>query len=307
MRISNLLSCTSAPLALLLISGGAFCAAAESKPAADKTPDHRHSVDLRPILQKWRLDARSQGGRGTCSVFAMNAALEYAVATKRQRGTRLSVEFLNWASNEAVGAAIDGGCFSELWTGYAAHGVCPEADMPYADSFDPARKPDKKALADAAKIHALGLQLHWIKNWDPTRGASDEQLAEIKQTLKRRWPVCGGFLWPKTRGPLVEEGRFANVPAKGRHGRPQRFAGGLSQRRDATGRRGLSHSQLRRPKPRRHDDLRLRPGVPERRRLARLPRRNTRRPAPALAQTAVVGSLRPCFCRLQPAADAPMP
>ncbi len=145
MRIWNLLSCTSATLALLLISGGAFCATAESKPVADKTPDHRHSVDLRPILQKWKLDARSQGGRGTCSVFAMNAALEFAVATKQRRGTRLSVEFLNWASNEAVGAAVDGGCFSELWAGYAAHGVCPEADMPYADSFDPARKPDKKA------------------------------------------------------------------------------------------------------------------------------------------------------------------
>ena len=116
------------------------------------------------------------------------------------RSAALSEEFLNWASNDAVGDTVDGGCFSDLWAGYAAHGVCPETDMPYADSFDLKRKPDKKAIADAGKIRALGLQLHWIKQWDPSHGASDEQLAEIKRTLRRRWPVCGGFLWPMNGG-----------------------------------------------------------------------------------------------------------
>jgi hypothetical protein len=205
MTRSNLIPWSLATL-ILIASGAVVCWAGEpaatkaAPPSAGKKPDSRPAVDLRPILQRWKLDARCQGGRGTCSVFAMNAVIEYAVATKQQCGTRLSVEFLNWASNEAVGAAVDGGCFSELWDGYAAHGVCPEADMPYAESFDPARKPDKKSIADAKKIHALGLQLHWIKQWDPSRGVNDEQLAEIKRTLKRRWPVCGGFLWPKHEG-----------------------------------------------------------------------------------------------------------
>jgi hypothetical protein len=207
---SNQILWSLATLTLIATSGIVACWAGDCspgeppkpvvKPATAKKADNRPSVDLRPILQKWKLDARSQGGRGTCSVFALSAVIEYAVATRQQRGTRLSVEYLNWASNDAVGAAVDGGCFSELWAGYAAHGVCPESDMSYADSFDPARKPDKKAIADAAKIHALGLQLHWIKQWDPNRGASDEQLAEIKRTLRRKWPVCGGFLWPNDEG-----------------------------------------------------------------------------------------------------------
>jgi hypothetical protein len=187
-------------------------AAAKAALAAGKTKESRQPVDLRLFFQDWKLDGRCQGGRGTCSVFAISAVIEYAVATKQQRGTRLSVEFLNWASNEAVGAAVDGGCFSELWEGYAKHGVCPEADMPYADNFDPARKPDKKAIGDAKKIHALGLQLHWIKQWDPECGASDEQILEIKRTLRRRWPVCGGFLWPKNEGPLWKKDVLQKCP-----------------------------------------------------------------------------------------------
>jgi hypothetical protein len=216
MTKSNRILCGLVILTLILIgvelSWAGEPAAGKAAPAAGKTKESRQSVDLRPTLQHWKLDARCQGGRGTCSVFAISAVIEYAVATKQQRGTRLSTEFLNWASNEAVGAAVDGGCFSELWEGYAKHGVCAEADMPYAESFDPARKPDKKAVADAKKIHALGLQLHWIKQWDPDRGASDEQIAEIKRTLRRRWPVCGGFLWPNNEGPLWKKDVLQKCP-----------------------------------------------------------------------------------------------
>jgi hypothetical protein len=212
-----------ATLMLTATLGMLPCRAGE--PAAGGTPpastpgqapasaaDGKTSVDLRPLFQQWGLDARVQGGRGTCSVFTMNAALEFTVATKRQRATRLSVEFLNWAANDTGYEATDGGCFSELWAGYAAHGVCPEVDMPYAPSFDPARKPDKKALAHAKKIHSLGLQIHWIKEWDSSRGASDEQLAEIKRTLARRWPVTGGFLWPNNDGPLWKDGALQVCP-----------------------------------------------------------------------------------------------
>lgn len=189
-------------------------AATKASPAVARKSADRRSVDLRPFFKEWKFDARSQGGRGTCSVFAITAVIEYAVATKQQQPTRLSVEFLNWASNDAVGEAIDGGCFSELWAGYSAHGIAPESDMPYAASFDPARKPDKKALADGKKIRALGLQLHWIKQWDPHHGASDEQLSEIKRTLGRDWPVCGGFLWPKHEGHWWKNGVLQKCPRR---------------------------------------------------------------------------------------------
>jgi hypothetical protein len=129
----------------------------------------------------------------------MTGAIEYAVASRQPsaRPTRLSVEFLNWASNRATQTSVDGGFFSDLWKGLITQGVCPEMDMPYADHFDPAAGPSEQALTQARSIKDLALRLHWIKEWDPKQGLSGEQFAAIKRTLQEGWPVCGGFLWPK--------------------------------------------------------------------------------------------------------------
>jgi hypothetical protein len=165
--------------------------------AAEKRAREPQSIDLRPVFQKWSLDPRVQGKRGTCSVFVVTESLEYAVASKQNRATRLSVEFLNWAKNKATKTAEDGGFFSDLWKGYAAYGICPEKEMPYLDHFDPALQPNQGARATAKAIRDLALQVHWIKEWNPKQGLSEQQLVEVKRTLQRRWPVCGGFLWPK--------------------------------------------------------------------------------------------------------------
>ncbi len=164
---------------------------------AGKRGAEPQSVDLRAAFQAWSLDPRVQGKRGTCSVFVVTEALEYAVAREQGRATRLSVEFLNWASHKATKNADDGGFFSDLWKGYAAYGICPEKEMPYRDHFDPALQPSRSALAGAEAIRNLALQVHWIKEWNPNLGLSAQQLAEVKRTLQQRWPVCGGFLWPK--------------------------------------------------------------------------------------------------------------
>ncbi|MGC8641085.1 MAG: DUF2961 domain-containing protein [Isosphaeraceae bacterium] len=157
------------------------------------------SVDLRPDFQEKHLEARSQGGRGTCSAFAMTGAIEYAVSKARPsaKPLRLSVEFLNWASNQATGTAVDGGFFTDLWKGMLRHGICPEEDMPYANQFSPSARPSQTAIEHARPIRNLGLRIHWIKEWNPKKGLSDGQLSEIKRTLRNGWPVCGGFLWPK--------------------------------------------------------------------------------------------------------------
>jgi hypothetical protein len=155
------------------------------------------SVDLRPAFHERGLVTRSQGGRGTCSVLAVIGAMEYAVAGQRHEPARLSVEFLNWASNDATHNTADGGFFSDIWKGFTTYGVCPEDDMPYAPRFDRGARPGAPALAHARALRDLGLRLHWIKEWNPHKGLSSVQLAEVKQTLRRGWPVCGGFLWPK--------------------------------------------------------------------------------------------------------------
>ncbi len=154
-------------------------------------------ADLRPLLDQWGLPPRTQGARPTCSAFALTGALEFAAAKRQGHGSRLSVEFLNWASNKACGDAADGGFFSDLWKGFAAYGICLENDLPYQAGFDPAQIPGAAAMADAKTRLGLGLRLNWIKEWDVKTGLTDAQLSAIKKTLRDGWVVAGGLRWPK--------------------------------------------------------------------------------------------------------------
>ena len=160
-------------------------------------PSPAKAVDLRSEFQRWGLVARRQGDRPTCSAFTVATALEFAVAKRQGHSPRLSVEFLNWAANKACGDTADGGFFSDLWKGFAAYGICAEEEMPYQSKLDPAQFPSAGALADAKTRLQLGLQLHWIKEWNVNTGLTDAEFAAIKSTLARGWPVCGGLRWPQ--------------------------------------------------------------------------------------------------------------
>ncbi len=177
-----------------LISGWACIAATPpSEVGADVS---LKTVDLRPIFARWGLTVRSQGNRGTCSVFAVTDAIEYAVTARRGAAMRFSPEFLNWAANQTGGDNQDGAFFSELWRGFEAYGICPEADWPYQAGFDPASQPSELSLHDAQDMRTTDLHLHWIKPWDVTTGLTAVQLNDVKQALVKQWPVCGGFRWP---------------------------------------------------------------------------------------------------------------
>jgi hypothetical protein len=155
------------------------------------------SADLRPVFANWGLTQRLQGARGTCSVFTMAGAIEYALARRQGRATVLSVEFLNWASNQAATNRDDGSFFSDLWSGFERYGVCPEADLPYQPRFDPGLTPPEQVLAAAARLKSAGLRLRWIKPWDVNTGLTEDHVIQIKRALASQWPVCGGFRWPK--------------------------------------------------------------------------------------------------------------
>lgn len=155
------------------------------------------AIDLRPAFVKWGLAAREQGKRPTCSVFTLTGALEFAVAQQQRKGERLSVEYLNWAANQVRGHTNDGGFFSDLWSGFAAHGICTEAQMPYQPEFASSTYPNPAALARAKAVRASGLQMHWIKKWNVRTGLTDETFASIKRVLGEGWPVCAGCRWPK--------------------------------------------------------------------------------------------------------------
>jgi hypothetical protein len=159
------------------------------------------SVDLRPKLDAWSLPARDQGPRGTCSVFAVTQAIEFALARHRDQGTRLSVEFLNWASNEAIGVRADGGFFKDLWTGFERFGICAESDLAYAERFDPDLSPSQAVRKAAAATLDVGpdhrWSMRWIKPWDVTTGLSPSEFDAIVNALDQGVPVCIGMRWPK--------------------------------------------------------------------------------------------------------------
>jgi hypothetical protein len=155
------------------------------------------NVDLRPAFERWVLRPRIQGKRNTCSVFVVSGGLEYALARREGHVDRLSVEFLNWASNQAAGDKEDGSFFSDLWRGFTVHGACVEQDMPYQDRFDPNLTPSEGAREHGLRMRETGLRLHWIKPWNRDTGLTEDQLAAIKEVLQRQWPVCGGFRWPR--------------------------------------------------------------------------------------------------------------
>ncbi|NCO40794.1 MAG: SUMF1/EgtB/PvdO family nonheme iron enzyme [Armatimonadetes bacterium] len=169
----------------------ALLAASANKQPADsrRLPQ---SVDLRPQLDAWGLGPRSQGARGTCSVFVTAAALEFAVSKHYGRGVPLSVEFLNWASNRAIDRNADGGFFHDLLKGFDEHGICPERDLPYAKQFDPQLEPSAEALEAAKAIRALDPKVHWINPWKPQAGLTDEHMRQIRATLAAGWPVAAG-------------------------------------------------------------------------------------------------------------------
>ncbi|MCB1126699.1 MAG: HEAT repeat domain-containing protein, partial [Verrucomicrobiae bacterium] len=154
-------------------------------------------VDLTRQFKQWGLPRWTQGNRPTCSTFTVAGALEFALAKREGRGTRLSVEFLNWAANDSCGDSQDGGFFSDLWKGFTVHGICPAEAFPYAATFDPTATPSAEAVAQAKERLTAELKFHWIKEWDVNTGLTEAHLAAIKATLGAGWPVCAGLRWPK--------------------------------------------------------------------------------------------------------------
>lgn len=153
------------------------------------------SINLNSEFTKFGLYTRPQGKRGTCSVFTVVGALEYAIAVGTGKGVLLSVEYLNWASHKVANRKSDGGFFSELWDGFVEYGICTEKDMPYLTEFNPDLQPSEEILKKALKFK--NLNIHWIKEWDVNTGLNDAHIKEIKATLAGKFPVCGGFRWPK--------------------------------------------------------------------------------------------------------------
>lgn len=184
----------------LLFSSHLSARAGEPMPAASsaaQVSSRAAAVDLTPAFDQAGIARRQQGDRPTCSVFTIAVALEFA-SSRLQPHEQLSVEFLNWAANTVDGSNHDGGFFSDLWAGFIAHGICSEKYWPYRAQFDSARSPETQTRALAKARLSLGLQLHWIKDWNVKTGLTNQQFEQIKETFRRGFPVCAGLRWPKS-------------------------------------------------------------------------------------------------------------
>lgn len=75
-------------------------------------------VDLRPLFEKYGIPVYDQGKRGICSVFALAGVVEFEFANSGNKdAAKLSVEFLNWASNQVSGEAVDRTFFTDAIDG----------------------------------------------------------------------------------------------------------------------------------------------------------------------------------------------
>jgi len=173
--------------------------------------------DLRPLFEKFGIGIYNQGARGTCSVFAVTGLLEfeYAHASDKQV-VPLSVEYLNWASNQISGKPADGSFFSDAVTALNKYGISTNELFPYsAQNYISQAGPSAVAVRDAQK--RCGVKAKWIKVWDPNTGMSDEQIAQVKTSIMNEHPVAIGFRWPKMddRYRKMENGIMSVPPVEG--------------------------------------------------------------------------------------------
>ncbi|WP_309709739.1 C1 family peptidase [Armatimonas sp.] len=155
----------------------------------------KFDVDLRPEVAKLRMMARSQGSRGTCSVFAMTFCIEFLLRKKRKLSEPLSVEFLNWAKNTATGQKKDGDFFDRIAAGFERYGMAGESALPYAPRYNAELTPEPPLLEKAKQTPRL--KGHFIKPWSTQEVITDRQVGEMKAILRRGIPVAIGLRWPK--------------------------------------------------------------------------------------------------------------
>ena len=153
-------------------------------------------ADLRPKIKQFGIGIRNQGSRGTCSVFAMTFLLEYLYAKNQIfMNPDFSEEYLNYASNKAIGQYADGGFFDALGLGYQNYGIVNEAQAPYHSSYNPPFVASQSLLQTGEAISPR-FKVNFIKPWDVTTGLLASQVQAIETQLKAGRPAAVGVRWP---------------------------------------------------------------------------------------------------------------
>ena len=152
--------------------------------------------NLKPLFDQYGIPIRDQGGRGTCSVFAIVGLMEFEYAHLLGQKVTLSVEYLNWASNRVTGENEDGSFFSDALTGLHKYGICEDSLFPYyIKNYTKKVEPSRVAVKDGRKRRVA--EVVWIKEWNPNTGMTEDQIRQVKAQIRESHPVAIGFLWPR--------------------------------------------------------------------------------------------------------------
>lgn len=157
-------------------------------------------IDLRDEIAKRGLSVRDQGGRGTCSVFAMTFIMEYAYTGYfGSTYSDLSEEYANHASNKVSNNTGDGAFFSEVADGYNKYGIVNESlwtyDVNYSYNYNDA---DKKmtssmiAQGQGMLSNIFKLKGRFVKPGNTSVGLSTAEFNEILSLLDNGIPVASG-------------------------------------------------------------------------------------------------------------------
>lgn len=150
------------------------------------------AVDLRPLINQFGLKVRNQTEGAPCAVHAFTFLFEYMYATCLV--SDLSEEYLQYVTFQVEKPQMKGGeNFWALNIGYQKWGVVPQGFVPNQD------KVPASIQNSILGIGRNGVRLNpvFIKNWNPTTGATQDQLNQAVNFLDQNIPVAMGVLWPK--------------------------------------------------------------------------------------------------------------
>lgn len=185
---------------LLLAAAAGLTAAGDVSPSPAATLPPQYS--LRPKFESLGLDARQQGRRGTCTVFAALGALEFHYSEIAGSPINLSEEYTIWAATNLKKNGSAGFNLTTVVRGILVYGVCREEFMPYLEDNDNVRVPDRAAILDAQSRHAIIADLLGFNRGGPLSNAAGDSvdlstlLAKICSAIHDGSPVSAAVRWP---------------------------------------------------------------------------------------------------------------
>ncbi|MDP0498172.1 MAG: C1 family peptidase [Verrucomicrobiota bacterium JB024] len=179
-------------------------------------PVLQERVDLRPQFREMGFYAKNQGRRPSCAIFSVVSALEYQQGRNSGQPTRLSEEYLIWATRKSLGLAqtpvgedeLSGDAdlgfnLMEVVQALRAYGIADAEDLPntFGSSTAEIAEPPAETIDKARNRRQV--EAYWVSGRTP-----EDQLNGLFHLLNSGVPVVIGMGWPNyatvMRSPLID-------------------------------------------------------------------------------------------------------